>query len=86
MNVSFFRPVNTTRAALPHRMTPAKSMVAPVAHPSLGLRSIRSAQALSKLTLLEFDEPQHPWLQWNDWLGAMGWSDPKPQGFLHLNR
>jgi len=60
--------------------------IAPVAHPSLGLKSLGSAQALSKLNLLEFDNPQYPWLQWHDWLGAMGWPDPKPQGFLRFNQ
>ena len=60
--------------------------VAPVAHPSLGLKSVRSAQALSKLSLLEFDNPNTPWLQWGDWLGAMGWAHAKPQGVLHFNQ
>jgi LysR family transcriptional regulator, glycine cleavage system transcriptional activator len=60
--------------------------IAPVAHPSLGLKSLRSAKAMSNLNLLEFDDPQHPRLQWNDWLGAMGWADARPQGFLHFNQ
>ncbi|MGI4811961.1 MAG: LysR substrate-binding domain-containing protein [Janthinobacterium lividum] len=60
--------------------------VAPVAHPSLGLKSLRSAPALSKLNLLEFDDPQHPWLQWSDWLDAVGWADAKPHAFLRFNQ
>jgi DNA-binding transcriptional LysR family regulator len=60
--------------------------IAPVAHPSLGLKSLRSAQKLSKLNLLEFDDPRHPWLQWREWLSAMGWDDAKPQGVLHFNQ
>ena len=60
--------------------------VAPVAHPSLGLKSLRSAQALAKLSLLEFDNPMHPWLQWGDWLSARGWADVKHQGVLHFNQ
>lgn len=77
----------TTSSAAPNDATQLfGESVAPVAHPSLGLRSLRSAQALSNLNLLEFDDPQHPWLQWNDWLGAMGWTDAKPQGFLHFNQ
>jgi LysR family glycine cleavage system transcriptional activator len=60
--------------------------VAPVAHPSLGRKTLRSAQALTRLNLLEFDDPQHPWLRWNDWLEAMKWPDAKPQGFLHFNQ
>lgn len=60
--------------------------VAPVAHPSLGLKSLRSAQAVSRLCLLAFDDPQHAWLQWNDWLAAVGWADAKPQAVLHFNQ
>lgn len=46
--------------------------VAPVAHPSLGLKSLRSEHVLAKVNLLEFDDPRHPWLQWRDWLVAPG--------------
>ncbi len=60
--------------------------VAPVAHPSLGLKALRSAQVLSKFSLLEFDDPNYPWLHWDDWLGAMGWVDAKPLGVLHFNQ
>jgi LysR family transcriptional regulator, glycine cleavage system transcriptional activator len=60
--------------------------VAPVAHPSLGLKSLRSAQSLAKLSLLEFDNPNHPWLQWREWLSAKGWADAKHQGVLHFNQ
>lgn len=60
--------------------------VAPVAHSSLGLRSLRSAGAVSGLCLLAFDDPQHPWLQWSDWLASVGWADAKPQAVLHFNQ
>lgn len=60
--------------------------VAPVAHPSLGIASMRSKQVVSKLSLLEFDDPAHPWLQWSAWLGAMGWADAKPRGVLRFNQ
>lgn len=77
----------TTSSAVPDGATRLfGESIAPVAHPSLGIKSLRSAQALSKLNLLEFDAPQHHWHQWNDWLGAMGWADVKPQGFLHFNQ
>ncbi len=59
---------------------------APVAHPRLGVKSLRSAQTLAKLTLLEFDDLRHPWLQWADWLGAMGWDSTKPKAVLHFNQ
>lgn len=60
--------------------------VAPVAHPSLGLKSLRSDQALAKLSLLEFDNPMYPWLKWGDWLSARGWADVKHRGVLHFNQ
>ncbi|MFH0129361.1 LysR substrate-binding domain-containing protein [Variovorax sp. VaC1] len=60
--------------------------VAPVAHPSLGLKSLRSAGAVSGLCLLAFEDPQHPWLQWSDWLASVGWADAKPQAVLHFNQ
>ncbi len=60
--------------------------IAPVAHPSLGLTSLNSAKALSKVALLELDDPQHHWLQWGDWLAAMGWADVKHRGVLHFNQ
>jgi LysR family glycine cleavage system transcriptional activator len=60
--------------------------VAPVAHPSLGLKSLRAAEAVSRLCLLDFDDPQHPWLQWNGWLASVGWADAKPQAVLHFNQ
>ncbi len=60
--------------------------VAPVAHPSLGIRSLRSAQALARVSLLEFDHPSHPLLQWQEWLNALGWSEAKPQRVLRFNQ
>ncbi|WP_307512732.1 LysR substrate-binding domain-containing protein [Variovorax sp. W1I1] len=60
--------------------------VAPVAHPSLGLKMLRAAGAVSRLCLLDFDDPQHPWLQWNGWLASVGWADAKPQAVLHFNQ
>lgn len=60
--------------------------IAPVAHPSLGVKSLRSAAALAKQDLLEFDDPTYPWLRWADWLSAEGWADAKHQGVLHFNQ
>ncbi|MGQ3052969.1 MAG: LysR substrate-binding domain-containing protein [Roseateles sp.] len=77
----------TTAALAPERAVRLfGESVAPVAHPSLGLKSLRSAQALAKLSLLEFDNPMHPWLQWGDWLSARGWADVKHRGVLHFNQ
>lgn len=60
--------------------------IAPVAHPSLGIKTLRTTHALTKTPLLEFDDPAHPWLQWKDWLQDIGWSQAKQQGMLHFNQ
>lgn len=60
--------------------------LAPVAHPSLGVKRLRSARTLARLTLLEFDDPRYPQLQWRNWLDATGWPGAKPQAFLHFNQ
>jgi LysR family transcriptional regulator, glycine cleavage system transcriptional activator len=54
--------------------------------PPRSLRFRLPKQVLSKFALLEFDDPLHPWLQWTDWLGAMGWADIKPNGVLRFNQ
>lgn len=58
--------------------------LAPVAHPSLGLRSL--AEALGQVSLLEFDNPLHPFLQWGEWLQAQGLGELRPKGFLRFNQ
>jgi LysR family glycine cleavage system transcriptional activator len=64
--------------------------VVPVAHPSFGSEPLRSARALAKLTLLDFDSPthgpRHTWLQWRGWLAHAGWGDAKPRGVLRFNQ
>ena len=60
--------------------------VAPVAHPSLGLRSLGSAQALARQCLLEFDDPHRPWLHWAGWLQAMGWGAARPRATVRFNQ
>lgn len=59
--------------------------IAPVAHPSLGIRGLRSIQALEKFSLLEYDDLTYPWLRWSDWLASVGWEDAKPKSVQHFN-
>jgi DNA-binding transcriptional LysR family regulator len=59
--------------------------MAPVAHPSLNVRRI-DAEAIQRHVLLEFDDPGRPWLQWPDWLGAMGMDDARPKAVLRFNQ
>lgn len=60
--------------------------IAPVAHPSLGITKLKSAEAIAKQVLLEFDDPKRPWLQWSEWLGSAGWGKVKPKGILRFNQ
>jgi DNA-binding transcriptional LysR family regulator len=60
--------------------------IAPVAHPALGREAWRSARAIARVALLEFEDPAHPWLQWGDWLAARGWGSARPRGVLHFNQ
>lgn len=77
----------TTPAAAPPGATRLfGESVAPVAHPALGLTSLKLPHALSKLSLLELEDTQHPWLQWRGWLDAMGWTKGKPHAVLHFNQ
>jgi LysR family glycine cleavage system transcriptional activator len=60
--------------------------IAPVAHPSLGIKTLRSERDFAQHALLEFDDARHRWLQWPDWLAAHDLQQAKPQGVLHFNQ
>lgn len=60
--------------------------VAPVAHPTLGLAVLDSPRVLEEHFLLEFDGPNFPWLQWQEWLASQGWGTVKPKGTLRFNQ
>jgi LysR family transcriptional regulator, glycine cleavage system transcriptional activator len=59
--------------------------VVPVAHASLGVQRIEAA-ALSEQVLIEFDDPQRPWLQWGEWLNTMGLGTHRPRSVLRFNQ
>jgi DNA-binding transcriptional LysR family regulator len=61
-------------------------MVAPVAHPALGLDSLDSPRTLEQHCLLEFDGGNFPWLQWREWLTSQGWNTIKPKSTLRFNQ
>ena len=61
-------------------------VIAPVAHPSLGLETLDSPTIFAKHFLLEFDTPSFPWLHWQDWVRAQGWEPVKPKGTLRFNQ
>jgi LysR family glycine cleavage system transcriptional activator len=60
--------------------------VAPVAAPSLRLKALTSPASLVGLTLLDFDDARAPWLHWQTWLDAQGWSGARIRHRLHFNQ
>ena len=59
--------------------------VAPVAHPSLGVERLDAA-AVSGQFLIEYDDPNRPWLQWADRLQSAGLGAVRPKGVLRFNQ
>lgn len=58
----------------------------PVAAPGL-LRGRKTlARALPQATLLEFDHPDRPWLQWQTALATRGLTPPSPRPMLRFNQ
>lgn len=79
------RYTSADRAPSGAKLLFAESVV-PVASPSFGAASLRSAGAVSALTLLEFDDERYPWLQWRPWLDAHVGEKGKPRTLLHFNQ
>jgi LysR family transcriptional regulator, glycine cleavage system transcriptional activator len=73
-------------AAPPHATRLFGETVAPVAHPSLKLGALESADELRAQVLLEFDGEYRPWLRWNEWLASQGWEGVKPKAMLRFNQ
>ena len=73
-------------AAPPHAIRLFGETVAPVAHPSLKLGVLKSADELRGQVLLEFDGEYRPWLRWNEWLASQGWEGVKPKAMLRFNQ
>lgn len=59
--------------------------LAPVARPAPGLRTLRSGADLDGQVLIEYEDPQRPWLQWQPWLQARGWT-ARPRAVLRLDQ
>lgn len=47
-------------------------VLAPVAHPSLGVSAIEDAAQLRRHVLIDYDDSSRPWLQWKNWLRDAG--------------
>ncbi|CAG9165429.1 LysR substrate-binding domain-containing protein [Cupriavidus respiraculi] len=60
--------------------------VVPVCHPSLPVQGLMAPGDLAGQVLLEFDDPGRPWLHWEDWLAALGWSGARPRAVLRFNQ
>ena len=59
--------------------------VFPVAHPSLGMKRLDSAELIERSTLLEFEGDSSFAWQWSNWLESQGWAGIKPKGTLRFN-
>lgn len=59
--------------------------LAPVARPAPGLRILRDSADLDGQVLLEYEDTQRPWLQWQPWLKARGWV-VRPKATLRFNQ
>lgn len=74
------------RSAPPGSVRLFGETVTPVAHPTLAVQRLDSPEVIAQHVLLEFDDPRRPWLQWADWLNAMGLEAAKPKGILRFNQ
>lgn len=57
-----------------------------VANPALKLERIESADDFQHLVLLEYEDPQRPWLHWKSWLEEHGWRDARPRSVVRFNQ
>ncbi|MDT9001654.1 LysR substrate-binding domain-containing protein [Paucibacter sp. APW11] len=60
--------------------------IAPIAHPSLGVRSLSGVERLAGYSLLEYDDSTYPWLRWSHWLASNGWEAARPKSVQHFNQ
>jgi len=58
--------------------------VFPVASPALGLTEL-TRDKLPTVALMNYDDPNFPWLGWADWLAACGLEGVRPRAVLHFN-
>lgn len=61
----------------------------PVAHPSIARNLKIDATTLPTLNLLDYPEPDYPWMGWDHWLGMIGLAGVRPRariGFNHYDQ
>jgi DNA-binding transcriptional LysR family regulator len=58
----------------------------PVAHPSLRLHHVSTAEAIRTSVLLEYEHSSHPWLSWQDRFTSLGLASIKPRAVLRFNQ
>lgn len=58
--------------------------VFPVASPALGLSEL-TRENLPTVALMNYDDPNFPWLAWADWLATGGLEGVRPRAMLHFN-
>lgn len=59
--------------------------IVPVAHPALVEGTHNLEALIAANTLLDFDNPRYPWLQWADFLAALA-PPPRPRATLRFNQ
>ncbi len=57
-----------------------------VANPALNLERIASAGDFSQLVLLDYEDPQRPWMQWKTWLADQAWDSAHPRSVVRFNQ
>lgn len=58
----------------------------PVAHPSIAANLTIDATSLPTLTLLDYPEPDYPWMGWDHWLRLIGLEGVRPRARIGFNQ
>lgn len=79
------------RYCLPEDAPPGATLlfeesISVVANPALKLERIESAADFQNQVLLEYEDPQRPWLHWKSWLSERGWLDARPRSVVRFNQ
>lgn len=60
--------------------------ILPVAHPTMEDVNLESSHDLRRITLLEYEDREHPFLRWDDWLATNGLSSGQAKAVLRFNQ
>lgn len=57
-----------------------------VGHPDWRNDALNQPEVFARQVLLEFDDPDHPWLQWSSYLGSTGLNHLRPARLVRFNQ